>query len=121
MATIFILVGVVAGVVGLDQLTKYLALTHLDEATSVPWIRGVVHFMLVRNEGAAFGMFSDHRWVFMVFSSVAIVGLGVYLFRFCIAEPVSQADTVADPKIKLFRILLGMPCLRIVKEFRFIA
>ena len=86
MATIFILVGVVAGVVGLDQLTKYLALTHLDEATSVPWIRGVVHFMLVRNEGAAFGMFSDHRWVFMVFSSVAIVGLGVYLFRFCKAD-----------------------------------
>ena len=83
MATILILVGVIVGVVGLDQLTKYLALTRLDEAVSVPWIRGVVHFTLVYNDGAAFGMLSDHRWVFMAFSSIAIVGLGVYLFRFC--------------------------------------
>ena len=28
-------------------------------------------------------MLSDDRWIFMVLSSVAIVGIGVYLFRFC--------------------------------------
>lgn len=83
MVTVLILAGIILGVVGLDQLTKYLVLSHLDEAVSVPWIRGVVHFTLVHNDGAAFGMLSDHRWVFMVFSSIAIVGLGVYLFRFC--------------------------------------
>lgn len=83
MITILILAGVIVGVVGLDQLTKYLALAHLQEDISVPWIRGVVHFTLVHNEGAAFGILSDHRWVFLVFSSVAIVGLGVYLFGFC--------------------------------------
>ena len=30
----------------------------------------------------AFGMMKDHRWVFMVFSSIAIIALLVYLFRF---------------------------------------
>ena len=30
----------------------------------------------------AFGMLKDHRWVFMVFSTIAIVGLLIYLFRF---------------------------------------
>ena len=30
----------------------------------------------------AFGMLKDHRWVFMVFSTIAIVALIVYLFRF---------------------------------------
>lgn len=83
MATILILAGIILGVVVLDQLTKYLAVIWLDGASSVPFIKGVLHFTLVRNEGAAFGMLSGHRWVFMVFSSVAIVGLGVYLFRFC--------------------------------------
>ena len=83
MITTLILAGIIAFVVGLDQLTKYLALAHLQEYHSVPWLRGVVHFTLVYNEGAAFGILSDHRWVFLVFSSVAIVGLGIYLFRFC--------------------------------------
>ena len=83
MIMIPILAGIIAFVVGLDQLTKYLALAHLQEYHSVPWIRGVVHFTLVHNEGAAFGILSDHRWVFLVFSSLAIVGLCVYLFRFC--------------------------------------
>ena len=83
MITILILAGIIVGVVGLDQLTKYLALAHLQEFVSVPWLRGVVHFTLVYNDGAAFGILSDHRWVFLVFSSVAIVGLGVYLFGFC--------------------------------------
>ena len=83
MITTLILAGIIALVVGLDQLTKYLALAHLQEYHSAPWIRGVVHFTLVHNEGAAFGILSDHRWVFLVFSSLAIVGLCVYLFRFC--------------------------------------
>ncbi len=83
MITAIILAAIILGVVGLDQLTKHLVLAYLANGESVRWIPHVVHFTYVRNEGAAFGMFSDHRWVFMVFSSVAIVALGVYLFRFC--------------------------------------
>ncbi len=83
MVTILILAAVIVGVVGVDQLTKWIAVSHLQVGQSVRWIRNVVHFTYVRNDGAAFGMFSNHRWVFMAFSSVAIIGLAVYLFRFC--------------------------------------
>ena len=83
MIQILILVLVIAGAVGLDQLTKSLAVTYLEPQGEIPLWKGVLHLNFVRNEGAAFGMLSDHRWVFMVFSTVAILGLSVYLFRFC--------------------------------------
>ncbi|MBE6529230.1 MAG: signal peptidase II [Ruminococcaceae bacterium] len=83
MKRIFVLVGVILGIVGLDQLTKWLVLQNLPLGSSYEWIRKVVHFTYVQNEGAAFGILQNHRWVFMVLSSVAIVGVGIYLFRFC--------------------------------------
>lgn len=83
MATIIILAVVILGIVGLDQLTKWLVVEHLPLGSSYEWLRGVVHFTYVQNEGAAFSILQNHRWVFLVFSTVAIVGLSVYLFRFC--------------------------------------
>ena len=83
MATIIILVVVILSIVGLDQLTKWLVVEHLPLGSTYEWLRGVVHFTHVQNRGAAFSILQDHRWVFLVFSSVAIVGLSIYLFRFC--------------------------------------
>ena len=83
MIQILILALVILGVVGLDQLTKALAVAYLQPQGEIPLWKGVLHLHFVRNEGAAFGMFSNHRWIFMVFSTVAILGLTVYLFRFC--------------------------------------
>ncbi len=77
-----ILIAVIAGVIGLDQLTKWLTIVHLDEWESFPLWQDVLHFTYVKNTGMAFGMLKDHRWVFMVFSAIAIVGLAIYLFRF---------------------------------------
>ncbi len=64
----------------LDQLTKALTVTHLKPISSYPLWEGVLHFTYVENRGAAFGMLSEHRWVFMIFSTIAILGLCVYLF-----------------------------------------
>ncbi len=83
MTTILILAAIILGIVGLDQLSKWIVVQNLPLGHSYEWIRKVVHFTYVRNEGAAFGILSNHRWVFLVFSAVAIVGLGIYLFRFC--------------------------------------
>ncbi|MBQ1963307.1 MAG: signal peptidase II [Clostridia bacterium] len=64
-----------------DQLTKWLAVIFLEgEADVVLW-RDVLHFSFVRNKGAAFGMLQNQRWLFMVVSTVAIVGLLIYLIR----------------------------------------
>jgi signal peptidase II len=50
---------------------------------TIPVIKDIFHFTYIRNEGAAFGMLSEHRWVFMIISSVAIVAMCIYLFKFC--------------------------------------
>lgn len=78
-----VLIAIILGAVGLDQLTKLLAVRYLEPIGSYPLWQNVLHLTFVKNEGAAFGMLSNHRWVFMVFSTIAIVGLSVYLFRFC--------------------------------------
>ena len=77
-----ILIAIILGVIGLDQLTKWLTVVNLDEWESFPLWQDVFHFTYVRNTGMAFGMLKDHRWVFIVFSTVSIVALLVYLFRF---------------------------------------
>ena len=73
---------VVVVIVLLDQLTKWLTVKFLDENESIEVIKDVFHFTYIRNQGAAFGMLSNTRWVFMIISTVAIVGLSVYLWKF---------------------------------------
>ena len=78
----WIWLGIIVGVVALDQLTKWLAVTFLTRSESVAVIPGVLQLTYVENEGAAFGMLSEHRWVFMIISTVAILAMLVYLWKF---------------------------------------
>ena len=64
----------------LDQLSKSLVVEYLKPIGDLPLIKGVFHFTYSENRGAAFGILSNDRWVFMLFSSVMIVALLVYLF-----------------------------------------
>lgn len=66
---------IVAGVVGLDQLTKLGATVFLKKLDTVPLIDGVLHLTYVENRGAAFGMLKDAPWVFNTFSVIAIIFL----------------------------------------------
>ena len=77
---ILLCVAVILGGIFLDQLTKLLAVKYLLPVHSVRLIPGVLNLTYVENPGAAFGMLKDHRWVFMVVSTIAIVAMGVYLF-----------------------------------------
>ena len=67
--------------VGLDQLTKYLAASNLaiDASPDVKVWEGVFHIRCISNDGAAFGMLDDQRWVFMSISSIMIVALLAFL------------------------------------------
>lgn len=82
---IAVLIAIIVGSVALDQITKYLTVQYLQPegaAGSFHLWEGVLHLTYVKNPGAAWGMLADHRWVFMSFSTVAIIGIGVYLFGF---------------------------------------
>lgn len=64
----------------LDQLTKWLSVEFLTRVETCPIIRNVIHLTYVENRGAAFGMFKDQRWIFMLTSTVMILGLSLYLY-----------------------------------------
>lgn len=83
MKKILILIGVILGGIGIDQLTKILVSTNMEVYESIPVIPKVFDITYIHNKGAAFGMLANHRWVFMVVSTIAIVAMSVYLFRFC--------------------------------------
>jgi signal peptidase II len=67
------------GVIALDQLSKVLvcALLYGEQVAIIP---GILRFSYVENTGMAFGMLSDHRWIFMVLSVIGIAAVGVYLW-----------------------------------------
>lgn len=66
--------------IGIDQLTKLLSVKFLQPVSTVPIIEDVIHLTYVENRGAAFGMLADSRWVFMLVSSIAIIGMLFYLY-----------------------------------------
>ena len=71
----------------LDQLTKYLTVLHLKPIDTLPIIEDVFHLTYVENTGAAFGMMKDARWVFMVTSTLAIIGiLGYMVYRYYVKK-----------------------------------
>ncbi len=86
---------VIAGVVALDQATKWLVMSHMELYESIPFLPNVFHFTYIRNEGSAFGMLAEHRWVFLVLSTVGIAAVLFYLIKF-------------RPKEKLLWIPLAM-------------
>ena len=89
----------ILAVCALDQLTKLWALDYIfTHATalaanmpalasglphtgdSVSVIDGVLHFTYIENPGMSFGLLTEHRWIFMTVSSVAILAILVYMF-----------------------------------------
>ena len=78
-----LLLPVVLGAVVLDQVTKLLVLKLMTLGQSIPIIPSVINLTYIQNRGAAFGMLSEHRWIFMIVSVIAICGIGIYLFGFC--------------------------------------
>lgn len=75
---------IVLGII-LDQLSKWLIFTNMEltkPPQSIPIIKNVLHITYITNNGAAFGMMDDpgQRWIFIIVSTVAIIGFAVYLY-----------------------------------------
>ena len=63
----------------LDQLTKLLVSGGMALHESIPLWEGVLHITYIQNRGAAFGMLADQRWVFLIISTVTILGMLAFL------------------------------------------
>ena len=67
ISLLYVLIGV-----AIDQYTKYLAVTHLQEAP-IPIIDGVFELHYLENRGAAFGMLQNKQWFFLIITVILLV------------------------------------------------
>lgn len=70
-----ILIGII-----LDQLTKWLTVKFIPMYAKRTLINKLIGLTYITNDGAAWGMLDNHRWVFMLTSTVAILAMGAYLY-----------------------------------------
>jgi signal peptidase II len=68
-------------VVILDQATKAIAVVQLKSCDSRTVINKVLSLTLVRNTGAAFGIFKDQAVLFVLISIAAVIAVTFYLLR----------------------------------------
>lgn len=59
--------------VAFDQLTKYWAILYLKGKSSIPIISNVFSLHYLENRGAAFGVFQNQKYMFIIITSIAIV------------------------------------------------
>lgn len=72
--------------VGIDQLTKLCALTVLRDHSAVNVLTGIFELTYVENRGAAFGLLSDCRWIFMLGSAVILFFVTAVYLRLPLTE-----------------------------------
>ncbi|MFA7185795.1 MAG: signal peptidase II [Victivallales bacterium] len=70
---------IIFGAVVLDQFTKFLVRLYMNVGESFTLIPGIMNITYVENDGAAFGMLDNARWVFLIISCVAITGIVWFL------------------------------------------
>lgn len=63
--------------IGLDQWTKLLAVRHLKDQSPEILIPGILQLEYVENRGAAFGIFQDQIWIFLL---IALLFLGAAFY-----------------------------------------
>ncbi len=73
---------IIAALVILDQLTKILVAGNMVLYESIPVIPKLFSLTYIHNYGAAWGMFSEHRWVFLIITAVALIIMPIILYRY---------------------------------------
>ena len=66
----------------LDQLSKWIVVRTMPLYDTIPLIDGFFSLTHIRNKGAAWGMFSDSRWVFIIATAIALIVLPLLLYRY---------------------------------------
>ena len=66
----------------IDQIAKLIVVKMLPLYDSVVVIKGFFSFSHIQNRGAAWGMFSENRWIFLTATAVALVVLPIILYKY---------------------------------------
>ena len=77
----YIVLGLSLLVAAVDFVIKILVINNLKPVDSVEVIPGLFSLKYVENKGAAFGILSNARWIFIVFTIVIIVLLIIIMAK----------------------------------------
>lgn len=69
-------------IIAIDQISKHIVAQNMEVGESIEVIKNIFSITYVHNEGAAYGILSNARWVFMVVSVIIIVGITIAFFKF---------------------------------------
>jgi lipoprotein signal peptidase len=72
---------IIAVVIALDQLVKYLIRTNMDLNSSVPIIDGIFHITYIHNNGAAFSILENKTAFLIAMQIIVIVIVLIYLIK----------------------------------------
>lgn len=72
---------IIAIVVALDQLTKYLIQVNLELNSTIPLIDGIFHITYIHNNGAAFSLFQNKTEFLIAMQLIVIAIVVVYLVK----------------------------------------
>lgn len=70
----------------LDQLVKFVVQHKMQEGLSIPVLPGIFHITYILNPGAAFGLFEEQQWLFILVAVLLVAGVAV-LFRQLLQQP----------------------------------
>lgn len=63
----------------LDQIVKYLVTSSMELFKSIKVINNFFYITYVQNEGAAFGIMKNSRWIFITLAIIAIIAMVRYI------------------------------------------
>jgi signal peptidase II len=98
----------VAVVVGLDVLTKYLAVSHLTGRPPVRVLGGLLYLDLTRNSGAAWSLGTGYTWVFplvtlVVAGFIAVLARRLHSLPWAVALGLVLGGAFGNVGDRLFR------------------
>ena len=79
--SVFLAILFCVGLIGLDQLFKFLAIEYLKPIEFIDVLPNVLRFRYVENTGAVFGSFAAHTLLLTVFSIILLVFTIVFLIK----------------------------------------
>ncbi len=65
-----------------DQAAKWIVVGTMELHESIVLIDGFFSFTHIQNRGAAWGMFSGQRWIFIVVTAIALIVLPLILYQY---------------------------------------
>ncbi len=70
----FIIAAIVSALILIaDQITKYIVTVNMTLGESRPFLKGLIDFVYIYNEGGAWGFLSGYQWILLTVTSIIII------------------------------------------------